>query len=60
MIHVVVRPDKIVRRWDIAETDKVSSASGFLLFMPEEDWQKLTDGKEAEYIKSMGWSNDTD
>lgn len=60
MRYVVVRQDKIVNRWDIAETDKVSAASNFLLFMPEEDWLKLTDGNEEEYIKLRGWTNGTD
>lgn len=68
MNYIVVRADKIVRRWEIGETDKVSAATGFLLFMPEDDWRKLIgeskgmafEQLEADYIKLRGWTNDSD
>ena len=67
MNYIVVRSDKVVRRWEVSETDKVSSAAGFLLFMPEDDWRKLIgesegvtfEQLEADYIKSRGWTNDS-
>jgi hypothetical protein len=67
MNYIVVREDKVVRRWEISETDKVSAATSFLLFMPYDDWRKLIGDPqkgetfeqiETEYIKSRGWTND--
>ena len=69
MNHIVVRADKVVRRWEISETDKVSAATGFLFFMSDEDWRKLIgdpskgetfEQLETEYIKLRGWTNDSD